>query len=441
MEQEELKRKLMGLWERTTHNSKELVNTLFDYYFDIKYIEYKEQEGKIVSALCGIPYTFGFGSKRLKGMYIIYLSSEEGFKKKGVLADLLQRFNSKLESDFDFTFLVPHTELLADYFGSQGYFSSFFILEERFTPLHDFKNDYFLSLTDSDERIKELKKKLFNQIKVKEWVADYDESLQNSIISYIEEIESKGSNSLNLNHTTKDLLYLLKKDSVRNLQVFVSFDTEEKITGLFFAQKDDIKRIKLVANYVSDPCSYYVLLDFIKRQYPDYSISIVTSDTKYQIHSIIQQTYASSNPAGGDLDNTFDTIEIPLNLNRLLQPLGMVKILRFERILEYISFSRSDVDFKLHIRDYQGKNSGVKEENEISVSDIEPKGKYNDTVYTVKNGKLKTEPYSCLKDKSVLNLSVKETSELLLRKKDSSNLIMEAFGIPSLNLQIRLLPV
>ena len=74
MEQEELKRKLMGLWEKTSHNSKDLLSLLFEYYFNSKYIEYKESEGKIISALCGIPYIFGNGKKTLKGLYIIYLN-------------------------------------------------------------------------------------------------------------------------------------------------------------------------------------------------------------------------------------------------------------------------------------------------------------------------------------------------------------------------------
>lgn len=434
MEQEELKRKLMGLWERTTHNSKEALSILFDYYFDLNYIEYKEIEGKVVSALCGIPYYFGSGKKQLKGLYLLSLSSEEGFRKKGILAELLNNFNERIKDEFDFSFIVPHTDLLADYYGTQGYLSSFFILEERFTPLHDFKNDYFLSLSDSDERIRNLKIALFNDINVTDYKEDplFDKA---QLINFIEGIEKKVTSSVNLIHGTKDLDYLLSDQSLGNLNIFVSSDADGRITGVAFTQKEDIKRTKVVATYIEDTCSYYVLLDFIKRKYFDHSLSIDTYDSRYQIHSIIQQTYAAANPAGGDLDNTFETIEISFNLNKLLHPLGMVKFLRFEHILDYVASTRSDVEFKLHIRDYCPCD--MVNDQKIGCNDKED----CKLLFTVKNGECKIEKYENLPpDRSILNLSEKEISELLLRKNDSSNLIMEAFGIPRLDLQMQLLP-
>lgn len=417
MEQEELKRKLLGLWEKTTHNSKELLATLFDYYFNNDYIEYKELDGKIISAICGIPFSFGYGEKKLKGIYLLPLSSEEGFKKKGLLSELLGIFNEKLKEEFDFSFLVPHTALLADYFGTLGYQSSFFILEERFTPFHDFKNDYLLSLEDSDDRIKFLKTNLFEDIKIIENSIDYHFS-QEEIIQFIQKIENKGSSAINLLHTSNDLEYLLLNNSVIHYNHFVAYDSDGRITGVAFTQKDDIKHIKIAAAYVSDICSYYVLLDFIKRHYPEYSMSVVTSDPKFQTIALIQQNYASSNPNGGDLDNTFGSIEMPFNINKLLQPEGMVKILQFDNILNYLAETRSDADFKLYIRDLSEK-----------------------IIFVIKNGILRKEFVEEVPtERNILNLSRKEVAELFLRKNDSSNLIMEAFGIPRLNLQFRLLP-
>lgn len=422
MEQEELKRKLFGLWEKTTHTSKDLLSVLFDYYFDINYVEYKENEGRIVSAVCGIPYEFGFGKNRLKALYLIALSAEEGVLKKGYLSELLERFNKRAKGEFDFTFLVPNTDLMADYYGTQGYFSSFFILEERFTSMHDFRNDYLLTLTDSDERIRELKKNLLEEIKVTK-IDPKEIETRAQVIQFITDVEKKGMASVNLCHEVKDLDYLLNTDTIKNLQTFAAYDSEENITGVAITQKEDIKRTKVVAFYVSDICSYFALLDYIKNFNPDDSISVITSDTRYQNHSLIQQTYASANPAGGDLDNTISVVEIPFNINRLLQPLGMVKLLSYEKILEYIANTRSDIDFKLHIRD---EHSGSPEDKA--------------RIYIAKNGNFSSETGDPKKDRNILSLSKKELSELLLRKNDSSNLIMEAFGIPRLDLQVRLLP-
>lgn len=431
MEQEELKRKLMGLWERSTHNSKELLGVLFDYYFDMRYIEYEEIDGKVVSALCGIPYEFGYGTNKLKGLYLISLTLEEGYHKKGILSDLLQRFNNRIKDEFDFSFLRPHTELMEDYYSTQGYYRSFFIFEERFTSLHDFRKDYLLSLTESDDRIKELKKALLESIKVIE-NGEFSKFSHSQIIDFIKDVESQSSPSVNLNHSFKDLEYIMNPSSIRNLSCFVSYDEDEKITGVAFVQTEELKRVRVVAFYVTDVCSYFALLDFIKHFYLDYSISVNTNDPRYQIHSIIQQTYVSSNPGGGDLDNTFSVIEIPFNMNKLLQPMGMVKLLRFDKIIEYLATTRSDADFKLHIRDY--------EDNQDDFEDSSAAGERG-TLFVVKNGKCQIEKLDPnLNHKSVLTLSRKEVSELLLRRKDSSNLIMEAFGIPRLNLQMRLLP-
>lgn len=429
MEQDELKRKLFGLWEKTTHSSKEFLSLLFDYYFDRDLIIYKESDGKIVSALCGVPYSFGYGKMKLNGLYLIPLSSEEGFRKKGILSEMIEEFNDNVRNSYDFTFLVPTTELMADYYGTMGYLSSFYILEERFTSLHDFKNDYLLSLSDSDERIRNLKVGLMDEIKVMEFVYP-DLDLKINLIDFIQEIESKGNSATNLNHTSKDLDYLLQDDSLSQLMVYIAKDSDNKISGVTFVQKEDTSRMKVVATFTSDICSYYSLLDFIKKQWSGYSISVITSENKYQVYSLVQQNYASSNPLGGDLDNTFSTIEIPFNLNRLLQPLGMVKILRYENIFRYIAETRSDAEFTLQIRDYTIMDKVMDND---SLADKE--------IFIVKNGELRIDSIENFKNRnSILNLSKKEISELLLRKNDSSNLIMEAFSIPRLDLQIKLLP-
>lgn len=425
MDTEEIKRKLAGLWEKTTHHSKDIIASLFEYYFDTQYLEFKEIEGKIVCAICGIPYSFGNGKKKLKALYLIALSSEEGFRKKGLLSELLKDINEKAKLNFDFTFIVPPSDLMADYLGNEGYFSSFFILEERFTPLHDFKNDYILSLIDSDERLRILKRSLYDQITIEEFGKGSTIS-QKDIIKFILNIENKSQSSINLCHSEHDFEYIFNDNSLRKNGIFISTDLDGKITGVSFIQKEELKRIKVVAAYVSDLCSYYAILNFIKMQYSDHSLSVNTSDSKFQVHSLVQQTYAAANPDGGDLDNTFNSIDIPFNLNRLLQPMGMVRFLKFESVLEYLAENRSDIDFKLKIRDYKNKQ----DEDTL-----------NQPIYIVKNGKLDIQKENGNnKSPSIVNLSVKEISELLLRKNDSSNLIMEAFGIPRLNLQFRLLP-
>ncbi|MCH5225410.1 MAG: GNAT family N-acetyltransferase [Muribaculaceae bacterium] len=429
MDSEELKRKLLGLWEKTTHGPKEFLGVLFDYYFNTDYIEYEELDGKVVSALCGIPYNFGYGSNKLKGLYIIPLSAEEGFRKKGVLSDLLRKFNEKMKEDFDFTFLVPSNELLANYFGTEGYFSTFFMHEERYTPLHDFRNDYLLWLNESDERIRQLKIGLMDDLRTEEFSGD--SVVKQEIIDFIEKSEKNTQASVSLSHTSKDLDYLLNQSFPQKLNIFVAKDPEGSVAGVAFCHKEELKRIRVEAIYVEDKAAYYSLLDFIKQSFPDHSISVNATDSKNLTLSLVQYTYASENPSGGDLDNTFGNIEIPFNVNKLLQPKGMATLLKLDRIIEFIAATRSDVDFRLHIRDNDAIRDNVTGDS----------GELKGEVLSVKNGHFSREMVAYpIKDKSILNLTQKEVTELLLRKNDSSNLIMEAFGIPRLNLQMRLLP-
>lgn len=427
MEQEELKRKLSGLWEKTSHKSKELISVFLNYYFDENFIEYQDLDGKINGAIIGIPYSFGFDEDPLKGIYLIPICSEEGVLKKNIINKLLKELHKKILNDFDLMFLVTDSELLQDYYRTLGFHDSFYIIQEHYTPLHNFHTDFLLSIQDSDERIRNLKNALFNDIEVFQ-KEDFERNNNDSIgqlIDFIRDIERKKSTEISLIHEAKDLEYLFQEDSMRNLDYFVSLDADKKITGIAFIDIEEFKRIKVLTPFVTDSCSFYCLLNEIKRVYKEYSVTINSLESKCQIQAIIQQTYAASNPQGEDLDNTFATLETPVNLRNLMKPLGLVKLLKFDNILKYIARHRRDVDFKLYIPD-----------------DPTPLNFDNkDHVYIIKNGTCDIDSIENHKqDKSLLKLSVKVISELLLRRGDASNLIMEAFGIPRLNLMINLLP-
>lgn len=414
---QEIKSGIRELWESVFHNSGGFIEEIFNTYFDERYVVYKEISGKIVSALLGIPYTFGYGKHKLRGLYLCKLATEERFRHQGLMSELLEEINERASEEFDFTFLIPASDLNADYYRRRGYFNSFFRLEERFTSMHDFKNDFMVSLSESDERIYDLKMKLFEQLVVRH----YDEIQKegnDEIIEFIKKQEKQPVSSTSLCHTGKDIEFILKERDTNGYHVFISKDTENKITGLAFVRKEeDIKRLKIPAIYVEDMCSYYVLLYQIKRYFQEYSMSVFVTSERYSLSVLTEEVYGAENPDGGDLDLLFGLLETQFDFTKLMEPAGMVKLLNYDRIIEYVASLHNEVHFKLKIRDSEYP------------------------LWLVKNGKVSCEERKKgVEDRSILNLTQKEVSELLLRKKDSSSLIMEAFGIPRLILEMKLLP-
>ena len=81
-----------------------------------------------VSSLMGIPYQFGYGNKKLSGLFLLGLSTEERYRHRGIMSALLEEINQRATKDFDFTFLIPFSDLNAEYYRRRGYFNSFFRL-------------------------------------------------------------------------------------------------------------------------------------------------------------------------------------------------------------------------------------------------------------------------------------------------------------------------
>ena len=422
MNAQEVKKKMMGLWDNVFHDSKDYVSLIFDNYFNEKYIEYREHEGKIVSALLGVPYEFGSGAHRLKGLYLCGLATNESFRQKGLMTELLYNINHRCKEEFDFTFLIPSSDLMADFYHRHGYFNSFYRVEERYTSVHDFKNEFYVSLFDSDQRIVELKMKLFDEIKVSQFYFGSEEEEKN-IIEFIKLRERKTTNIVNLFHSEKDLRVALRENEISGGAIFVSRDSTDAITGVAFTVKEEMKRIKIPMMFVSDTCSYFAILNQVKKAFPDYSISIYKNTGSTEPAAIADRTFGAANPDGGDLETLFGLIERPFNSWQNMRPYGMVKFLRYPSILKFLTLTNRDISFKLFLKDLD-----------------DPDEEDRKVIFVVNRGKMEVKTFDeNYKEGNLLRLTTNELSELLCRKRDSNNLIMEAFGIPRLVLKMALM--
>lgn len=415
----DIKKGISDIWEKTFHYSKDFIQLVLNSYYNDDYVEFYIEDNRVVSALLGIPFIFGYGDNQLKGLLVYGAATDEKFYHKGLMSQLIENFNKKHQQDFDFSFLIPNSDLVADFFRRREYFNSFYRIEQRFTSVHDFYNDFVVSLYNIDQRVRSLKENLFNEINVD--LFDFNSlEISNEIFEFIKGWEDKPRTSAVLNHTVTDFFTYISNCQINDISLFVAFN-DGKICGLAFAKKEEMKRLNIQNIYFNDNCTYYAILNYVKKYFPDYSLSVYGA-SEFLSPSVIEEVYGAPNPDGGDLDTVFGLLETQFNPTKLMEPSGMVRLLKYDSIIKFIAKSRKEAEFKLYLRDldYSENNEAV--------------------YFNVKNGSVLMNKYQVEKgDKSVLTLTKKEFSELLLRRKDSNNLIMEAFGIPRLILEMKLM--
>lgn len=422
MNKNALKQAMIELWEKTFHDSQEYINLIFDNYFNEKYVAYKTEEGKLVAALLGIPYKFGSGNTKLSGLYLCGIATEVPYRRKGFMKSLLDDINKRARDEFDFTFLIPANDLIANYYRNQGYFNSFYRIEKRYTSVHDFKNDFISSLIDSDQRIRNLKISLFNSLKIERFTSDSKVSAS-KLMEFISNYEHQPHGAVNIIHSHKDLEIIIRENEISDSYIFYSVDKDEILTGVVFARKNEIKRLEIPAMFLSDHATYYALLKFIKDYFHDYSLSVYSTTPLGYQEALTGEFYNVANPDGDMLESLVGFADRPFNFYKLMEPYGMAKLLNFSHIVEYLAQSKPDSEFNLLIKDSFENKDELKK------------------IYKVKNGRVfqTFEKIKEGKDKNILELSVKEFSEIVLRRKDANGLIMEAFGIPRLPLEMCLM--
>lgn len=393
MDTEILKKKMMGLWKDIFHDSDEYISLVFDNYFNPDLVEYYEEKGQIVSALLAIPYSFGCGGNIIKGLYLCGLATVDAFRHKGIMSKLLERINDKAYGKgYVFTFLIPADNGLTNYYYFRQYTTAMYRIENRYTNVHDFCKEYRSYLYKDDERIRFHKNKYFNSIRI-EIIDKYDEVNLQNIKNFIYTLENNVKSYISLIHSLKDIDIVIRENLMSGGNIYVSYNNDEDVTGVAFTNADR-KRIYVQRLYHIDQPSYYKILDFINQKNPGFSISIY------------------GYPEEMDSNN---------NLINHAVPYGMIRILNLHEILEFFAKNRCDSDFSILVRSFEGNLlKCIISYGKVRFEELEPNHKPD-------NGE------------SVTIFKERELLEILFRKKGSSNLIQEAFGIPRMPINMALL--
>jgi hypothetical protein len=421
----ELKSKMMQLWKNTFHDSDAYISLVFDTYFNPDLIAYNEENGKLVSAMLGVPYEFGNGGNKLKGLYLCGLATQEEFRHRGIMNDLIEKINTTaIEKGYDFTFLIPATDALINYYSARGYNNAIYRVEDRYTEVHDFAKNYRSILMIEDERVSALKTKYFDSL-ITDFINPKEEKTIDEIIQYIMSSEENITTYISLRHSAKDLHAVIKENDISKGKIVTCRNNDKKLTGLAFVTVDDKKRVNIPKIYYDDNCSLYKLLDSVKKYYSDFSLSLYCYPEDTGRRALWSKVYAAANPDGGMLDNSFGITERVYNVSLHARPYGMIRILNCHEVLKFVANHRSDVKFSILVKEYNYSGNALK----CDVVDGKIKFEY------IPDNEIK----NYMANPSITVLNHRELMEILFRKKDSSNLIMEAFGIPRLAMNMALL--
>lgn len=428
MNDEEIKKKMMKLWKDIFHDSDAYISLVFNNYFSTDLIEYYEENGRIISALLGVPYQFGCGDQRLSGLYLCGLATDEEFRNRGIMNNLIEKINAKAkERGYSFTFLIPSSDALINYYSVKGYTNAMYRVEDCYTQVHDFGKDYISILSREDDRVKRLKEKYYQNLATT-IVGENDTEIHKEIISYIRKSENNISTYLTIEHSEKDIEQIIKENNISGGKIVVSHSPDKTLTGIAFVSVDYRKRVVISKIYYDDNCSLYKILDYVKKTYPDSPISVFCYPEETDRRVLWMKVYGASNPEGGNLEGAYGISERVYDVSRHARPYGMIRVLDLREILKFLAVYRNDAKFSILIKNAEMSGYDLKCTVNEGKAYFDVIDNNNNSISRGHKDNLQT-----------TTLKVKELMELLFRKKDSSNLIMEAFGIPRIPVNMCLL--
>lgn len=421
MQHADLKRLMEQLWKDTFHDSDQYISLIFDSYFDPDLVAYHESDGRVVAALLGVPYQFGNAENQVRGLYLCGLATHPDFRGRGLMTKLLDEINDKArQRGFAFTFLIPSDEGLRKYYHDRSYVNAFYRVIDNYTSLHDFQLEYNSILAEQKEKVAELKKRYFEGLK-----CDYvsaskpaDKSQTEALVSLIRGIEN-AQLDLQIIHSDRDIEVLIKENAISGGEIHFILNSNGIITAAAFVSVAD-HCVNIHKLYSNDIASKYKVLDAVKKAWPELPIQHYISSIEMDRNALWSRSYGSFMAESPQVD-TISITERVYSLAAHAKMYGMARILDLPEILKFQASNRRDLKYSIltktadpNILDQIDTKAGEVRIKQLPVANVDP-------------------------SKLAYLMSRRDISEILFRRRDTDNLITEAFGIPSINGAITLL--
>lgn len=421
MSNNDLKAKMTKLWKDTFHDSDEYISLVFSNYFDPQFVEYEEVDGEVVAGLIGVPYDFGNAENRIRGLYLCGLSTKPQFRSRGIMTGLLNRINEKAaKSKFAFTFLIPSDEGLRKYYHDRDYVNAFYRVIDNYTSLHDFDLEYDSILAEQKGKVAALKKRYFDTLQCGHIDSSNLEDKQ--LIDAVKQLICNIENSqldLQILHSEKDIEILIRENAIGGGKIYYSRNTNDQISAVAFTTISDYG-VNIHKLYSSDIASKYKVLGAVKKSWPELAIRHYVSSIEMDRNALWSRTYGSfmqDAPQASAISIT----ERVYSLAAHAKVYGMARILDLAEILKFQAALRNDLKYSIL----------MKTEDPAVLEQIDTRDG---------NVKIKQLPLKSVDPSKVAYLMTKrDISEIIFRRRDTDNMITEAFGIPSINGAISLM--
>lgn len=442
MESAQLKIEMMSLWKKTFNDSDEYISLVFDGYFNPEYIEYEERDGHLVAALLGIPYRFVMSREAaLSGLYLCGLATKPEFRRQGIMTKLVDKINKKASiNNFDFTFLIPASSELSDYYFGIGYVDCFKRISNRYSSLHNFflddelfRNENICPLICYNDSGLNLKVFI-------EEVKEIDNELLTDVDNFLDEICNNDS-YFDILRNVKDVDLILRENLISKGRVVVVRNCDNnKITAIAIFNINKNDEILIPHLYGDDNFSKRLLLQYIKQQYPNFSIlryKYPEEEKRKLVWSPFNFNYKTSENNRSVEWNEEDIYEVGSHPENY----GMALLLRASEILKFTCNDKNDFKFSILVKQPFSDFEYIYIKSERGVQTMLVVGETPDQ-YKVQKVKqeLPINEHSCLPSdesevfeiakKGIMRLSMPQLAEILWRNRQVNDLIGEAFFLP-----------
>lgn len=110
------------LWERSFADPRAFIDLYFREKYRTERNEVIQRDGRVVAALQKLPYPVTYGGRMLPASYISGACTDEGYRRRGLMGELLRQTHRNMLADKAmFSFLIPATPELFDYYAKFGY--------------------------------------------------------------------------------------------------------------------------------------------------------------------------------------------------------------------------------------------------------------------------------------------------------------------------------
>lgn len=443
MEKEELKQQMMGLWKTTFHDSDAYIRLVFDTYFDMANIEYEERDGRVIASLMAIPYTFGNDNYAINSIYLCGLSTNIRFRKEGIMTSLLKRIEEKMrDRGYSFMFLIPAEDGLKRYYFDRGFINGFYRSPLHYTSLHDFRKDYYSTISEEEKALYKVKAHYFDSLETEilsiSDLSDIEEKIER-MEAFITECE-RTQRGFALYQNPEQIRVFLKEALMSGGRISICKNGEGEISGIGLYSFSETE-IREIGRYAINYGSLCKIREAISKNDGGRTMTVYqlgyekSNDGKALWNPMFSTVLPTATQVGA-----VGTIERIYNPSQHSKVYGMVRILSVSEILKFQANSRNNLKYSILVRlEKTGKvveftaKGGSLEEREV---------KLNNEALLSPEERNKNARIMYIRDKQGNRrtvMSERDLGELLFRRPSEDRLIEEAFGLPALNGKISLL--